>query len=169
MPSYHIFKSRKASYFLQLHKQICIKWAQIKLGCDNSNWKQVIFTDEKNFILDVSDGLECYQQDAPEYAEIFSTKQQNEATLLVYGVDCQKGTLNLAVIHENLDLPYYFDLLEQVLVAKANAKLVDAWTLIQDNISMYTSNHTLSSIKSNKINTLDWLAESLNLNIIENL
>ena len=71
-----------------------------------------------------------------------------------------KGTLN-----QN----GYIDLLRDHFLAFSTENLAPRWVLEQDNAPCHKSKKILQWFKANEIDLIDWPAQSLDLNPIENL
>lgn len=75
----------------------------------------------------------------------------------------------MVVIEGTLDSAYYFNVLDQALIANAIQRFGDVWTFVQDNASVHSSHYTKSWLVAKDVHVLYWPAKSPDLYIIENL
>lgn len=145
MPHPKYAKPQKFPYVLQPHNEVRMKLAELQPGPGTSYWRTVVFRHEKkNSSLTGLQGLSCNWHDLREDAEMISTSQQDGSKFRVWGVVCYNGTIDFFGVHISLNRPSYCNEFQQGLVVQANAKLDDAWTLMQDTSSEHTFNHMTS-------------------------
>lgn len=65
------------------HIEARLKWAR-DFGIWCTRWRRVVFSDEKKFNLDRSDGFKYYGQDLLKEAQYFSKLQQGGAGVMIW-------------------------------------------------------------------------------------
>ncbi|KAG2823550.1 hypothetical protein PC111_g10172 [Phytophthora cactorum] len=126
------------------HKMDRLNWAK-NMIIQPDKWLQIVFSDEKKFNLDGSNGLRHYWRDVRRPARQTVCRQngggsgdKHQSTVLEY-------MPSFAHLHHGVDYIYQ-----------------------QDNASIHRSKLTMEFFEEEGIKLLDWPARSLDLNSIEN-
>ncbi|CDF38189.1 unnamed protein product [Chondrus crispus] len=154
---------------LQRHKSARLEWSKKRLENRKAFWRRVIFSDEKNVNLDGPDGLACYWHDLSREEQVFSTRHQGGASLMLWGAISCHGTSHLVCVEGNMDSTLYCEVLEEDLLPFAADTFDEEWTFQQDGASCHPSNYTKNWFSSKNVKLLGWPAKSPDLNIIENV
>ena len=132
-------------------------------------WHQVVFSGENNFNLDGPDGPASYWHDLRQDGNVFATRHQGGASLMLWGAISVHGTSQLVRVECRIDSTQCCRVLEEDLLPFAAKTLGQQWTFQQYGASYHRSNYTESWLHSKNIKLLDWPARSLDLNIIGNV
>ena len=159
---YKKFKSKPV--LTDNHKRARFEFAQesIKIRRD---WSKIIWSDEKKFNLDGSDGIRYYWHDLRSEQQYLSRRAFGGGSLMVWGAFVGEKLLDLVVCEHTLDSKKYIEVLNKSLLPSMSRGL----KFMHDGASVHRSKQTTSWLKKNKIETIDWPAHSPDLNPIENI
>ena len=167
-------KMRKVPYLNQHHLHSCLKWAKAHQSWSMVDWKKVIFSDESKFNLFGSDGLQyCWRKRGEALDPRYTKKQVKHGggKVMVWGCISVQGVGQLFKIDGKMDSNKYISILQEAYLGTLgdlHAKQQD-FILQADNDPKHTSKATKAWLKGNGISTLDWPANSPDMNIMENL
>ena len=134
----------------------------------------MIFSDESKFNLFGSGGLQyCWRKGGEALDPRYTKKQVKHGggKVMVWGCVTPQGVGQLYLIDGNMDSKKYVSILEDAYLgtlSNLHANRKD-FILQADNDPKHTSKMTKAWIKGNHIPTLDWPANSPDMNIMENL
>ena len=94
-----------------VHKTRRVAWARQHVTW-KAKWKQVLFSNEKKFNLDGSDGAAYYWHDLRKEEKIFSKRQQGGQSLMVWAGFGYRGQTNIACPKGRMNATAYQDLLD---------------------------------------------------------
>ena len=124
---YRSRKLRKIPMLTQTHKDRRLLWATENRERD---WGWVVFSDECSFWLNTVRGQVWVQ--TPEEAFVPATSHSEK--IYVWGAISQSGKISLHTFRGNLNAVAYRTILQDHLLARANAVLGPTlWTFQQDN------------------------------------
>jgi hypothetical protein len=139
-----------------------------------SEWKSVVFSDEKKFNLDGPDGLQYYWRDLRREPQIFSEGKSGQRSVMIWGafgaydkapLAIIRGIINSKKYQEVLDDYDFNDLLPLTHQLRGNQVIFQ-----QDNARPHVSTDTRAYLQGRNIQLLeDWPPRSPDLNPIENL
>lgn len=168
---YKMVKLIKKPLLSEINKQKRLQFARNNIDKPPEFWERVIWSDEtvvrsnpnsKEIFVKVHNSVK--REDLP-----FNVKSQNQGvSVMFWGCFSKQGLGPLVVIDETLNSQNYRDLLEECLlpeIQKCDVPMV----FMQDNAPCHKAAHVLKFFEDNGISTLDWPAQSPDLNPIENL
>ncbi len=90
-------------------------WAEKMLNKSEVFWRKTLFTDERRFTSDGSDGISHYWQDNRLPPSIFSKRARGGGGLMVWAGISWRGKTELRFISGNMDAMGHTTMLESVL------------------------------------------------------
>lgn len=150
------------------HEGIRLNWAREFMSW-TTEWRKVIFSDEKKFNLDGPDGFQCYYHDLRKEPRYYSKRPAGGGSVFVWGAVSYNGVFQLVIITGKQTGKRYLELLKEHLEPQANNLVGPDFIFQQDNASIHTAKVVEKWFEAKNIAVLDWPAKSPDLNIIENL
>jgi hypothetical protein len=138
---------------------------------EETDFNEVIFTDEKKFRWDGPDGWRHYwagMDDASAPVE-YSKDYGQFHGVMVWAAMSSKGILHIERIQGRLDGPKYADLICGDALAAFHEKHGTEFTLQQDNAPPHRARGTLDTFKERGVPYMEWPGLSPDINPIENL
>lgn len=149
------------------HKIQRLSWAR-EVMCWNTEWKSIVFSDEKKFNLDGPDGYSYYWHDLRQEKEIRFSRQHGGGSVMFWGAFAYHGKSKLVQINKTLNSLTYHDILRENLI-NFGSEFHDPWKFQQDNAPAHASKSTKIWLQDNNIESIRWPARSPDMNPIENL
>ena len=138
-----------------------VAWAHKHM---NIWWHKVIFSDECSIWLN-GGKVKVWTKGERPVLNI----PRHRPKLHIWGAISARGAMPLKVFRHNFNSQHYCNVINEVLIETANVLYPDGWRLQEDNSSIHKSKVSESYKKSQNIRTIDWPANSPDLNPIENL
>ena len=157
---------KKAPRLLQYHRDMRLQFSRWNIATDWSKVRfdllgrfseffKIIWSDEKKFNLDGSDGSRYYWRDLRKEPQVFSRRNFGGGSLMVLGAFTACGTLKLAYTSSHMDSIEYQTVLSNHLLPFLRGRKRQSFTFRQDNTKIHISRSTISWFQSHNVNVLD--------------
>jgi hypothetical protein len=151
-----------------------LEWAKAHQRWSTGDWERVIFSDESKFNLFGSDGPQyCWRRGGEALDPCYTRKQikHGGGKVMVWGCVTAHGVGRLCQIDGKVDSKKYISILQEAYLRTLEDLHTNQQgvTLQADNDLKHTSKATQAWLEGNRISTLNWPANSPDVNIMENL
>lgn len=163
--NYKFMKMNICPQLNKVQKERRIEFSKNMLLRGENYYKNIVFSDEKKFTIYGPDGYRGYWRDLRKQPEYFC-KQKYALGIMVWGAISINGTVSLSFVEGSINSEKYQNILSKELlpiISDGN------YVFQQDNASCHTSKSTKKWLSDNQICTMDWPANSPDLNLIENI
>jgi len=163
------FKYRKVKRQVNVsQKNRALRMTYAKQWISNEmDWQSVIFTDEVRFSCD---GPDIFKSFMPEKTSQTRYKRQMRGgTVMYWGMLFSTGDLFMRKVSGKMKSSHYKEIIRDFAVPKIEKEFSKNYILQQDNSPIHISREMQDYFKSQNISTLEWPAQSPDLNIIENV
>ena len=161
-------RMRKVPSLTDHHIKDRIHWVRDHMSW-TSEWKTVIFSDEKKFNLDGPDGLMYCWHDLRKKKPEYPRRSFGGGSVMVWGAIYAGGKSELAVLEGKQNAVSYIQTLGGFLLPILSTNSQTSMIFQQDNAAIHTAHLTKMWLLLKNIKTMDWPAHSPDLNPIENL
>jgi transposase len=164
----------KKPFITERHKKKRMKFVEKYRSFSYFDWKRVVWSDECKFALLNTNGREyCWKRRSDDLKEdhIKRTKKFGGGSIMVWGCITSHGVGKLVQITGIMDSKKYIHILSRGLLITMDDKGLnpDEVIFMHDNDPKHTALRTRKWLNRNKINVLEWPAQSPDMNPIENL
>lgn len=164
---------RKTPLLKKRHVHDRLQFAREKVDWPSNKWRNILWTDESKIVLFGRGGCRKYVRRPvnTEYNPRYTMKTVKHGGLKinVWGCFSYNGTGPIYRIKDNMTAVSYCNILEKVMLPYAEWHMPLKWIFQQDNDPKHCSKLAKAWFNSNKIQVMDWPAQSPDLNPIENL
>ena len=131
------------------------------------DFKKVIFTDEKRFNFDGPDGWCTWLRRGEPV--VLNKRQMGRGGVMVWGMIFANGNIWLEWLKGRQNSKSYKQLLDEKALPRIRREMGNDFVLQQDNCSIHVSKLMKEWMAKVNMTTLEWLARSPDLNLIENV
>lgn len=131
----------------------------------STQWKHVVFSDEKKFNLEGPDGYNYYFHDLRKEEHHLDRLHSRVGGVMVWGAISYYGTCELQFLTSRMNAQDYNKVLKTAFPHFQNLQ----WTFQHDNAPIHTARSVKSWIRDQKVDLMEWPPYSPDLNIIENV
>lgn len=135
----------------------------------NTEWHNVVWSDEKKFNLDGPDGFSYYWHDLRKEEQLFSKRAMGGDGLMIWASFGWHGKTEIVFLEGRIDAKKYQETLKNHLLNNGAEIGGENWIYQQDNAPIHKAKVTIAWLKRQNIRLLPWPALSPDLNPIENL
>jgi len=161
-------KSIKSPNLKKGHKEARLQFAKTVMHW-NTEWKNIIFSDEKKFNLDGPDGLSYYWHDLKKSTSPRMSRNFGGGSIMFWGAFSYSEKLPLVTVPCKMNAEGYTDVLEEVLIPYLEKNNNVTFTFQQDNAPVHSAKFTKQWLHSKNVCQLQWPSLSPDLNPMENL
>ena len=148
-----------------------VRWCKQRLFGGQDDWKKVLFSDESMFCVSHGhQGIRVWRLKQEAYIkECLKRSVKFASSVLVWGCMTAEGPGRLCIVSTTVNSDVYQEIFENFMIPSAEDLCDDDFLFQQDLASCHTSKSTTKWLKEKDITVLPWLANSPDLNPIENL
>lgn len=166
-------KAKRKPGLTPAHKKKRLHWAKNKCAWTVEDWEKVIFSDESRICVGQGDdaGIFVWRRGNEAYSDGCIKKQVKFPTsVLIWSCMSSKGPGELAVVKTTVNSQIYIDILDHFLIPSIDNAFGDEDVVFQDdNASCHRAKCVRDFLADRQIATMDWPANSPDLNPIENM
>jgi transposase len=163
------YTAQKKPLLTRKQRKDRLRWSKDKKNWQEE-WKQVVWSDESRFALFESDGrVRVWRRAGDTYNKdcIQPTVKFGGGSVMFWGCFGWHGVGPLVVVEGNMDSDKYVNILANHFIPWVSNYPNSIFQ--QDGASCHTSSYTVWWMSSHAVPILDWVAQSPDLNPIENL
>jgi hypothetical protein len=163
--------TKRKSFVSEVNRVKRVAWAKEHLNWSLAQWHSVIWSDESPFVLRYNRKTRCYRLKGDYYnPETMTGTVKHDAKLMVWGCFAAHGVGKLHRIQGIMVKEMYHQILIHQLRPSANILFPNGnYIFQQDNDPKHTAIIIRNYINNTNLPTMDWPAQSPDLNPIENL
>ena len=166
-------RPRKKPLFSKIQRKRRLEWTKDKRFWTFAQWRRVLFSDESRFTVQNHTGS-CYvrRQTGEEYSPLCTLPTiKHPQSLMVWGCMTADGVGRLTVCDGMMNGQKYISTLKNMMLPSARELCPDGerWYYQDDNAPCHRAKRVADWMKSSGVKTIDWPAQSPDLNPIENL
>ena len=164
--------AKKKMVVREVNRKKRVKWCKQRRSRTVDNyWKKVIFSDESQIVLGTNNRVYIWRKDDEKYnPHLVCSRSERKISLMIWGCICYDGVGSLTAVEGNINSAKYIDILDKnlwpVVVWYFEGK---EYLFMDDNAPVHRA-HTVENYKDqNEVTSMEWPAQSPDLNIIENI
>ena len=154
------------------NKKLRFKFGINHVLWDYNKWSNVFFSDECKFNLIGTDGkmyVRRFNNEKISPKCVINTVKFGGGSIMVFGMFSSRGTVPLTRINVKINTAIYKNILQKHVITTIKTSGVINPIFVQDNAPCHKAKSVLKYLKEEKIEVMDWPAQSPDLNPIENL
>ena len=167
------YRARKKPRLTQQHRRKRFEFAMKHRHWTVADWSNVVFSDESRFQLFRNDGRPFVRRRVGEgYRDdcVCPTLKHGGGSVMVWGCMSETGVGEIRKVTGRLCTKDYVTLLRGALPSSVRSLgLGNDFIFQQDNASCHSAQYTRNWMARNKVDVLEWPAQSPDLNPIEHL
>lgn len=161
-------KLKKKPPLNMLRKEMRLNFARSHMTW-STQWRHVVFSDEKKFNLEGPDGYNYYFHDLRKEEHHLDRLHSRVGGVMVWGAISYYGTCELQFLTSRMNAQDYNKVLKTAFPHFQNIFHNLQWTFQHDNAPIHTARSVKSWIQDQKVDLMEWPPYSPDLNIIENV
>jgi len=164
-------KARRKPLLTDVHRCNRIQWARRYSSWTCKMWEKVLFSDESTFCLFGNQAHVYVRRFAGEEfkPECLNLTVKHPLSIMVWGCMAASGVGRLHIVDGTVNGNKYITILQKCMVPSAQQLFHGQYLFQDDNVPCHRAKTFTNWKRQNKIQTLDWPAQSPDLNPIENL
>ena len=167
-------RSAQKKPFISLHnrRRRRLEWARQHVHFSVEDWKNVLFSDESKFVRVQSSGrvyVRCMVGEAHSIKCTRPTVQMGSDSVMIWGCFFWCGMGPMVELEGRVNAARYGQLIKNTVSPFMEKNMGRKGIFQQDNAPIHTAKLNSKIFKDLKMKVLDWLAQSPDLNPIENI
>ncbi len=163
---------RRVKEFGYSCRQRRLTWAKEKKNWTVAQWSKVLFLDESKFCISFGNqGPRVWRKGGEAHSTCcLKSSVKFPQSVMVWGAMSSAGVGPMCFLKTNVTATVYQEILEHFMLPSADQPFKDAdFIFQQDLVPAHTAKSTKSWLNDHGVTILDWLANSPDMNPIENL
>jgi len=148
-----------------------LAWAKKFAKWDEKRWESVLFSDESTFCILGNHGSSYVRRFPGEEfkPECLDLSVKHPTKIMVWGCMAASGVGRLHIVDGMVNAKKYVEILNKCMLPSANHLFPGDYIFQDDNAPCHRAKIVKEWMNGNEVQTIDWPAQSPDLNPIENL